>query len=117
MIAALLAYSIAAAIAIVELLTFAVGRIQVTQRLARIRTVLQAFHAAQDDDARQALLMRAGMATLSLSILLLVTLLVAGVVMGLPLLWIRPASFEMTLYMAALTLATLLWWRVRRSRT
>lgn len=116
MVAALLIYAVAAGVAIVELLAFADRRIGFARRLADVNAGLKAFQAAQDDDTRQALLLRTGMRTLAVSLLLLLTLAMAGLVMAAPLPLQAFTTTDMTLYMVVMTVAALAWWRLRRPR-
>jgi pilus assembly protein TadC len=81
-----------------------------------VQTTLRAFQQAVDDETRQRLITRAGFHTLSLSLLLFVTLIVACAVVALPLLWIAMGRGDLAGYMVTLSVAALVWWRLRRRR-
>ena len=117
MLAGLLIYSILAGIAVVQWLMVVARKAAFAQKLSGLNAVMREFQAATDDDARQALMLKAGTRTLGLSLLLLLTLAVAGLVMALPLLWLPVTPGEMTSYMTGLTVAAVLWWRARRPRS
>lgn len=114
--AALLIYSIAVGFAIVEWLKRTMTRIRVASRLSKLQATLRAFHAAGNDEARQSLILQAGLHTLTLSLLLFVALAIACLAMALPLLWIRVTTFELTFYMLALSTTAVTWWRIRYAR-
>ena len=116
MLTALLIYSIAAGIAVVQLLMVVGRRAAFGQRLLGLNDMMRAFHAAKDDDTRQSLLLQAGTRTVGLSLLLLITLAIACLVMALPWVWLTTSPGEVTAYMAGLTVSALLWWRFKRPR-
>jgi hypothetical protein len=116
-LAGLLIYSIVAGIAVVQWLMVVARKAAFTQKLSGLNAVMREFQAATDDDARQALMLKAGARTLGLSLLMLLTLAVAGLVMALPLFWLPITPGETAAYMAGLTVAALVWWRLRRPRT
>jgi len=114
--AALLVYAALAGVVIVEGLRIAFGRIGVRRRLVQLQCSLRAFQAATDDDSRQRLMLRAGLRTLSLSLLLFFALLVACAVMALPLPWVEMNATMLTTYMMVLTVVALAWWHLRHGR-
>jgi hypothetical protein len=85
-------------------------------RLREIMALQQAFRQAEGDDARQALLLRTGRATLALS------LLGFGLFSGLAALaWLPPWALQWAeppqlAYLVALSVVAALWWFIRRSR-
>ncbi len=108
-----MAYSIAAGIVIVEWLVRATTRMKISLRLTRLQVALRAFRAAEDDEARQSLILKAGMQTLTVSLLLLATLLIACLVMVLPWAWFPVTEFELGSYMLCLSVTAAMWWRFR----
>lgn len=86
-----------------------------SNRLPEIMALLRAFRQADGDDARQALLIRTGLATLKLSVMSL------GLFVGLAVLaWLPPWTLawsgqQQVAYFVASSVMAALWWFFRRT--
>ena len=87
------------------------------QQLQLIKNVLPTFQQAQDDDERQALLLKSGLATLRFSILLMLLITVMAVVAMLApwaLVW---SAQQQTIYWLTSSVIATGWWFIRPVRS
>ena len=87
------------------------------QQLRLIKNVLPAFQQAQDDDERQSLLLKSGLATLQFSILLMLLITVMAVVAMLApwaLVW---SAQQQTIYWVTTSVIATGWWFIRPVRS
>ncbi len=83
------------------------------RRMSEVATLLQMFHRAVGDDARQLLLLRAGLATLTLSLVGLALCVAVAVLAWLPAWSLRWNEHEQFTYLVALSVVATLWWYIR----
>jgi hypothetical protein len=86
------------------------------RRFAAMRDALQRFHAADNDDARQRYLIRGGMATLTLSLVVLAAVTIAGVAFAAPMVLLEWNATDSTVYGVVAGIVAIAWWHMRRPR-
>lgn len=84
------------------------------RRLPEIVALLHAFRQAEGDDARQALLLRTGCATLKFSLLGFGLLSSLALFASLPPWRLQWTESQQMLYVIALSIVGTLWWVIRR---
>ncbi len=87
------------------------------QQLHLIKNVFPTFQQAQDDDERQSLLLKSGLATLQFSILLMLLITVMSVVAMLApwaLVW---SAQQQTIYWVTTSIIATGWWFIRPLRS
>lgn len=92
------------------------GGLWLRRQLREIRTLLRAFREAEGDDARQALLLRTGRATLQISLMALGLLLGLAVVAGLAPWVLQWSESQQIIYLVASSFVATVWWILRRTR-
>jgi hypothetical protein len=85
-------------------------------QLRAITGLLPAFREAVGDDARQALLLRSGLATLQFSLVLLGLIVGLAVIAGLAPWALQWAESQQTAYFVASSVVATFWWILRRPR-
>ena len=86
------------------------------RRLALARDELQRFSRADNDDARQAHIIRGGIATLTLSLAVLAAIAVIACLFAAPLYALDWDDRQATVYFVASTVVAIAWWMLRRAR-
>jgi DNA-binding helix-hairpin-helix protein with protein kinase domain len=86
------------------------------RRLAVARHELQCFSRADNDEARQAHIIRGGMATLTLSLAVLGAIAVIACIFVAPLYALDWDDRQSTVYFVASTVIAIAWWMLRRAR-
>ena len=99
-----------------EICVRAFGGSWLRSRLRDNRAYLQEFQDAIGDDARQAMLLRAGFATLQFSIRVLGILLVLLLIVGLAPWALQWTESQQATYFVAISVMATLWWVVRHSQ-
>lgn len=95
----------------------ALGGLWFRVRLRHIGALLHAFRDAEGDDARQALLLKSGRATLQFSLAILVLIVGLAVIAALaPWVLVWTATQQMAYFLASSLVATG-WWIFRASRS
>lgn len=85
-------------------------------QLRRIVALLQAFHKADGDDARQALLLSSGRDTLLFSLAVLGLLLVMAVIASLAPWLLKWTDSQLAVYFVGSSVAATGWWLLWRTR-
>jgi hypothetical protein len=83
------------------------------RRLSEVVALLQLFHHAVGDDARQMLLLRAGLATLTVSLMGLTLCVAVAALVWLPPWSQRWNEHQQLTYLVALSVVATLWWYIR----
>jgi len=86
------------------------------RRLVVLREELQLFRGAHDDDARQRHLVRGGLATLTLSLAVLVSFAIIGVALAAPMMLLAWDSAQAGIYLAVSSASAIAWWWMRHAR-
>ena len=86
------------------------------RRLSVLRQELSLFHEADNDDARQAHLIRGGMATLTLSLAVLAAIAVVAAVFAAPMIALAWDATQSTIYAVVSGVAAIAWWMIRGRR-
>jgi hypothetical protein len=85
------------------------------RRLVELREELELFQAALDDDARQRHLVRGGVATLTLSLAVLVSVAIIGFAFAAPMVLLAWDSAQAGIYLAVSGASAIAWWWLRRA--
>lgn len=84
-------------------------------QIREVGVLLHSFHTTEGDDARQALLLRAGVRTLLFSLKTLALLIALSGIVYLPIGVLQP-QFRPIVYLVATSLVSIVWWIFVRSR-
>jgi hypothetical protein len=84
--------------------------------LADARRELQRFHVADNDDARQHHLIRGGLATLKVSVAMLVAMALMAAALAAPVYLLHWTDNQTAVYMGVSTVGAIAWWMMRRRR-
>lgn len=116
MIYLVLIVSLVVGTTLAEIMVRTIGGLWSRSQFRHSGALMQAFREAEGDDARQALLLRAGFATLKVSLEALGLLVGLAVIAGLAPWALRWTATQQMTYLVASSAAATVWWILRRPR-